>query len=285
MAKTALITGVSGQDGAYLAKTLLARGYRVVGAYRRTSSVNIGRLEELGVAADVELIDMELLEESNVRRALETVRPDEIYNLAAQSFVGLSFEQPLYTSDIDALGVPRLLEAMREICPDARLYQASSSEMFGKAQAVPQNEATPFYPRSPYGVAKLFAHWSVVNYREAHNLYACSGILFNHESPLRGRDFVIRKVTFGLARVALGHADSLAIGNLDAERDWGFAGEYVEGMWMMLQQPKPDDYVLATGRSTTVREFVEGAARGFGFDLEWAGTGPTRALSTGARGA
>jgi GDPmannose 4,6-dehydratase len=184
-----------------------------------------------------------------------------------------SYEQPLYTSDNDALGVLRLLEAMREICTDARLYQASSSEMFGKAQAVPQNEATPVYPRSPYGVAKLFAHWSVVNYREAHGLYACSGILFNHESPLRGRDFVNRKVTFGLARVAAGQAGSLAVGNLDAMRDWGFAGEYVEGMWMMLQQAEPDDYVLATGRSTTVREFVDGAARGFGFDLEWTGNG------------
>jgi GDPmannose 4,6-dehydratase len=210
MAKTALITGVSGQDGAYLAKALLQRGYRVVGAYRRTSGIKVGRLEELGVAKDVELIDMELLEESNVRRALRLQKPDEIYNLAAQSFVGLSFEQPLYTADTDALGVMRLLEAMREICPGARFYQASSSEMFGKAQQVPQNETTPFYPRSPYGVAKLFGHWSVVNYREAHGFFACSGILFNHESPLRGRDFVTRKVTLGLARVALGEAATLA---------------------------------------------------------------------------
>jgi len=221
MAKTALITGISGQDGAYLARMLLARGYRVVGAYRRTSGVNIGRLEELGIAADVELIEMELLEESNIRRALALLKPDEIYNLAAQSFVGLSFEQPIYTADADALGVLRLLEAMREICPGARFYQASSSEMFGKAQAVPQNEKTPFYPRSPYGVAKLFGHWSVVNYREAHGFFACSGILFNHESPLRGRDFVTRKVTLGLARVALGEADMLGIGNLEAKRDWG----------------------------------------------------------------
>jgi GDPmannose 4,6-dehydratase len=234
MSKTALVTGVSGQDGAYLARALLARGYRVVGAYRRTSGIPIGRLEELGIANDVELVDMELLEESNIRHQLVKLKPDEIYNLAAQSFVGLSFEQPLYTSDIDALGVLRLLEAMREACPSARFYQASTSEMFGKVQETPQSENTPFYPRSPYGVAKLFAHWSVVNYREAHNLYACSGILFNHESPLRGREFITRKVTFGLARVALGHDDMLRLGNLEAKRDWGFAGEYVEGMWLML---------------------------------------------------
>ena len=273
MAKTALITGISGQDGAYLARALLGRGYRVIGSHRRNSGATIGRLEELGVARDVELVDMELLEESNIRRVLDKLKPDEIYNLAAQSFVGLSFEQPLYTADVDALGVLRLLEAMREACPEARFYQASTSEMFGKAQQTPQNERTPFYPRSPYGVAKLFAHWSVVNYREAHGLYACSGILFNHESPLRGREFVTRKVTFGLARVALGHEDMLYIGNLDAKRDWGFAGEYVEGMWMMLQQETPDDYVLGTGRSTTVREFVERAAGAFGFDLEWSGEG------------
>jgi GDPmannose 4,6-dehydratase len=279
MAETALITGVSGQDGAYLAKALLQRGYRVVGAYRRTSGIHVGRLNELGIANDVELIDMELLEESNVRRALRVLKPDEIYNLAAQSFVGLSFEQPLYTADTDALGVMRVLEAMREICPDARFYQASSSEMFGKAQQVPQNETTPFYPRSPYGVAKLFGHWCVVNYREAHGFFACSGILFNHESPLRGRDFVTRKVTLGLVRVALGEAETLAIGNLEAKRDWGFAGEYVEGMWMMLQQEEPEDYVLATGRSASVREFIEGAAAGLGFDLEWARSGlDTRGL-------
>lgn len=273
MAKTALITGISGQDGAYLAKALLARGYRVVGTYRRTSGIAIGRLVELGVAEDVELVDLELLEESNIRRLLERLKPDEIYNLAAQSFVGLSFEQPLYTSDVNALGVLRLLEAMRESCPAARFYQASTSEMFGKAQETPQNERTAFYPRSPYGVAKLFAHWSVVNYREAHGLYACSGILFNHESPLRGLDFVTRKVTFGLARVALGHQDVLSLGNLEFKRDWGFAGEYVEGIWAMLQQDQPDDYVLATGRTVSVRDFVQGAATACGFDVEWAGDG------------
>jgi GDPmannose 4,6-dehydratase len=275
MAKIALITGISGQDGAYLAKTLLQRGYRVVGAYRRTSALPTGRLEELGVAEDVEFVDVELLEASNIRRVLEKLKPDEIYNLAAQSFVGLSFELPLYTCDVDAMGVLRLLEAMRETCPEARLYQASTSEMFGKAQEVPQRESTPFYPRSPYGVAKLFAHWSVVNYREAYGLYACSGILFNHESPLRGLEFVTRRVTHGLARVALGLQDTLSIGNLEAGRDWGFAGEYVEGMWQMLQQDKADDYVLATGRTTTVRDFVNGAAAAFGFDLEWSGQGET----------
>ena len=273
MRKTALITGISGQDGAYLAKFLLGRGYRVVGAYRRTSIMPTGRLDELGITQHVELVDMELLEASNIRRVLQTLKPDEIYNLAAQSFVGLSFELPLYTCDVDAMGVLRLLEGMREACPEARLYQASTSEMFGNAQEVPQRETTPFYPRSPYGVAKLFAHWSVVNYREAYGLHACSGILFNHESPLRGLEFVTRKVTHGLARVALGLQDTLYVGNLEAQRDWGFAGEYVEGMWRMLQQKKPGDFVLATGRATTVRDFVNGAAAAFGFDLEWSGAG------------
>jgi GDPmannose 4,6-dehydratase len=273
MARTALITGISGQDGAYLAQLLLTRGYRVVGTHRRSSGASFARLEELGVARDVELADMELLEDSNIRHVLARLKPDEIYNLAAQSFVALSFEQPLYTCDVDALGTLRLLEAIREACPDARFYQASTSEMFGNAQEVPQNEKTPFYPRSPYGVAKLFAHWSVVNYREAHGLYACSGILFNHESPLRGREFVTRKVTYGLARVALGHEEMIRVGNLAAQRDWGFAGDYVEGMWQMLQQEKPDDYVLATGRTTTVRAFIDGAAAAFGFDLEWSGEG------------
>lgn len=273
MAKTALITGISGQDGAYLAKMLLGRGYRVTGAYRRTSGLGVGRLVELGIAGDVDLVDMELLEESNIRRLLERLKPDEIYNLAAQSFVGLSFELPLFTSDVDGLGALRLLEAMREVCPSARFYQASTSEMFGKVQETPQTEKTPFYPRSPYGVAKLFAHWSVVNYREAHGLFACSGILFNHESPLRGQEFITRKVTLGLARIAHGEIDTLYIGNLDARRDWGFAGDYVQGMWSMLQQDEPGDYVLATGRTTPVRDFVVQAAQGFGFDLEWKGDG------------
>jgi GDPmannose 4,6-dehydratase len=273
MTKTALITGISGQDGAYLARALLGRGYRVIGAYRRTSGPSMGRLQELGVAGEVELVDMELLEESNIRRVLQKLKPDEIYNLAAQSFVGLSFELPLYTADIDALGALRLLEVVREVCPDARFYQASTSEMFGKAQETPQSEKTPFYPRSPYGVAKLFAHWSVVNYREAHSLFACSGILFNHESPLRGQEFVTRKVTLGLARVALGQQECLHVGNLDAQRDWGFAGDYVEGMWRMLQEDDAGDFVLATGRTTSVREFIDRAALALGFDLEWSGAG------------
>jgi GDPmannose 4,6-dehydratase len=273
MAKTALITGISGQDGAYLARSLLGRGYRVVGTYRRTSAMPTGRLDELGIADDVKFVDMELLEASNIRKVLGKLMPDEIYNLAAQSFVGLSFDLPLYTCDVDAMGVLRLLEAMREVCPGARLYQASTSEMFGQAREVPQRETTPFCPRSPYAVAKLFAHWSVVNYREAYGLYACSGILFNHESPLRGLEFVTRKVTHGLARVALGLQDTLHIGNLEAKRDWGFAGEYVEGMWRMLQQEKSDDYVLATGHNASVRDFVNGAAAAFGFHLAWSGEG------------
>jgi len=273
MTKTAVITGISGQDGAYLAKTLLERGYRVIGTYRRTSAVPTSRLDELGVAQHVEFVDMELLEASNIRHVLQKLKPDEIYNLAAQSFVGLSFEQPLYTCDVDAMGVLRLLEAVREACPEARLYQASTSEMFGKVQEVPQNEKTTFNPRSPYAVAKLFAHWHVVNYREGYGLFACSGILFNHESPLRGLEFVTRKVTHGLARVALGQQDMLHIGNLDAKRDWGFAGEYVEGMWRMLQQDTAQEYVLATGRTTSVRDFVNGAAAALDFDLEWTGDG------------
>ena len=273
MAKTALITGISGQDGAYLAKSLLDRGYRVVGAQRRNAGINSGRLEELGILADVELADMELLEESNIRAVLRKLQPDEIYHLAAQSFVGLSFEQPLYTCDVNALGVLRLLECIREACPGARFYQASTSEMFGKAEVTPQSETTPFHPRSPYGVSKLFAHWITVNYREAYGLFACSGILFNHESPLRGREFVTRKVTLGLAQVALGKQDALQLGNLEASRDWGYAAEYVEGMWMMLQQEQPDDYVLATGRTHSVRDFVNAAGEALGFDLEWSGEG------------
>jgi GDPmannose 4,6-dehydratase len=259
MAKTALITGISGQDGAYLAKTLLERGYRVVGTYRRTSAMPTNRLDELGVAQQVEFVDMELLEESNIRHVLQKLKPDEIYNLAAQSFVGLSFEQPLYTCDVDAMGVLRLLEAVREACPEARLYQASTSEMFGKVQEVPQNEKTTFNPRSPYGVAKLFAHWSVVNYREAYGLYACSGILFNHESPRRGLEFVTRKVTDAVARIKHGWQQELRLGNLEARRDWGFAGDYVQAMWLMLQQEEPDDYVIATGESHSVHELVQHA--------------------------
>jgi len=235
--------------------------------------MNSARLEALGIDGQIEFVDIEMLEDSNLRGVLSKLQPDEIYNLAAQSFVALSFEQPIYTCEVDGIGVLRLLEAMKSCCPGARFYQASTSEMFGKVQTVPQSEATPFYPRSPYGVAKVFAHWTTVNYREAYDLFACSGILFNHESPLRGTEFVTRKVTLGLARVALGKQACVRLGNLDAKRDWGFAGDYVEGMWMMLQQQKPDDFVLATGRSVSVRNFVEGAAAALGFDLEWQGEG------------
>lgn len=273
MAKTALITGINGQDGAYLAKLLLEKGYRVVGGLRRSSLRSLSRLEELGVAGEVEILDLDLFEMTNILRALERAKPDEVYNLAAQSFVALSFEQPLYTAEIDALGPARLLEALRQQGGRVRFYQASTSEMFGKASIVPQDERTPFYPRSPYGVAKLYAHWMTVNYRESHGLHASSGLLFNHESPLRGIEFVTRKITWTLAQVRHGQAPVLRLGNLDARRDWGFAGDYVRGIWQMLQQPQPDDYVLATGETRTVRQFVECAARVLGFDIVWEGKG------------
>jgi GDPmannose 4,6-dehydratase len=273
MARTALVTGVSGQDGAYLAQFLLAKGYRVVGALRRSSRNAVPRLIELKIADDVEFVDFDLAEITNIIRTLEKVKPDEIYNLAAQSFVALSFEQPLYTADTDGLGPLRILESLRETVPAARFYQASTSEMYGKAQTFPQDETTPFYPRSPYGFAKLFAHWATVNYRESYGIHASSGILFNHESPLRGREFVTRKITWSLARIRHGDLQMLQLGNLDAQRDWGFAGDYVEGMWLMLQQDKAQDYVLATSETHTVRDFVEAAASRFHFDIEWSGSG------------
>lgn len=274
MARTALVTGITGQDGAYLSRLLLDKGYRVFGAFRRGASLNLWRLNELGIGeADISFIPFELLEYANLRRAIAETEPDEIYNLGAQSFVGISFEQPLFTTDVNALGVTRMLEAVREVNPAIKFYQASTSEMFGKVQAVPQNEKTPFYPRSPYAVAKLFAHWITVNYRESYDLFACSGILFNHESPLRGIEFVTRKITCGLARIHEGLLDVVELGNLDAKRDWGFAGDYVEGMWRMLQQPEPDDYVLATGTTTSVRSFCDLAAAAVGFDLAWEGEG------------
>ena len=273
MTRTALVTGVSGQDGAYLAQFLLTKGYRVVGPLRRSSRNAIPRLIELKIANDVEFVDFDLAEITNIIRTLEKVQPDEIYNLAAQSFVALSFEQPLYTSDTDGLGPLRILESLRQAVPAARFYQASTSEMFGKAQTFPQDETTPFYPRSPYGFAKLFAHWATVNYRESCGIHASSGILFNHESPLRGREFVTRKITWSLARIRHGKLDMLELGNLDAQRDWGFAGDYVEGMWLMLQQDKAQDYVLATSETHTVRAFVEAAASRLQFDIEWSGSG------------
>lgn len=273
MTKRALITGIRGQDGAYLAKNLLEKGYEVYGADRRSGDTIFGRLDELNIINDVRIVYMDLLELTNILRVIEKINPDEIYNLAAQSFVGTSFEQPIVTSDIDAMGVLRLLEAVRVVKPGARFYQASTSEMFGKVQQIPQTETTPFYPRSPYGVAKLFAHWMTVNYRESYGLYACSGILFNHESPLRGIEFVTRKITRAVSLIRKGRLDKLVLGNLDSKRDWGFAGDYVEGMRLMLQQDKPDDYVLATGETHSIREFVEIAFRIIDIEIEWQGEG------------
>jgi GDPmannose 4,6-dehydratase len=271
MAKRAFITGVTGQDGAYLSKLLLEKGYEVFGAYRRSASTNVWRLEELGIADQVKLVPFELLEFSNIVRSLEKTQPDEFYNLAAQSFVATSFEQPLYTADVDAMGVTRILEAIRMVNPKIRFYQASTSEMFGLVQETPQTEKTPFYPRSPYGVAKLYGHWMTVNYRESFGLHASSGILFNHESPLRGKEFVTRKITTTLAKIKHGKQKVLELGNLEAKRDWGFAGDYVEGMWRMVQQDQADDYVLATGQTYTVKDFVDRAATVMGFNLEWQG--------------
>ena len=271
--KRALVTGVTGQDGAYLAKLLLEKGYRVFGAIRRTSMSNVARLQELGIANDIELVDFDLLEFSNLLRVVEQTRPDEIFNLAAQSFVGISFEQPIYTGECDALGVARLLEAVRNVNPKIRFYQASTSEMYGAVVETPQRETTPFYPRSPYGVAKLYGHWITVNYRESYGMHATSGILFNHESPLRGQEFVTRKITVSLAKIKHGKLDVLALGNMAAHRDWGYAADYVEGMWQMLQQPEPSDYVLATGEQHSVRDFVLAAGERLGFDIVFEGAG------------
>jgi GDPmannose 4,6-dehydratase len=273
MGKKALITGVTGQDGAYLSQLLLEKGYEVYGAYRRTSTLNLWRLKELGIENEVQLVPFDLLEYSNVLRCIEKYQPDEVYNLAAQSFVAVSFEQPLYTAEADALGVTRILEAIRQVNPSIGFYQASTSEMFGLVQEVPQSEVTPFYPRSPYGVAKLYGHWITVNYRESYNLRASSGILFNHESPLRGEEFVTRKVTTSLARIKFGQQSVLELGNLYARRDWGYAKDYVEGMWLMLQQDQPDDYVLASGETHTIKEFIELAAQNLEISLEWTGEG------------
>ena len=271
--KTALITGVSGQDGAYLAQLLLDKGYKVYGAYRRTSSVNFWRMDDLGVTAhpNLELVEYDLTDPGCNMRLMQRAQPDEVYNLAAQSFVGVSFEQPVTTAEITGMGALHLLEAIRTVKPDTRFYQASTSEMFGKVQAVPQDEQTLFWPRSPYGVAKLFAHWTTVNFRESFGIFGASGILFNHESPLRGREFVTRKITDAAARIKLGKLDRLELGNLDAKRDWGYAKEYVEGMWRMLQAKQPDTFVLATGRSESVRDFATLAFKAVGIQLEWKG--------------
>ncbi len=268
MSKTALVTGVTGQDGAYLADLLLSKGYRVYGAYRRTSTLNFWRLEQLGIKEKVQLVPLDLLDMGSIARVIEETAPDEVYNLAAQSFVGVSFSQPLATTTITGLGPVNILEAIRLVKPNTRLYQASSSEMFGKVQRVPQNESTPFYPRSPYAVAKLCAHWAVVNYRESYSMFCCSGILFNHESPLRGLEFVTRKITDAAARIKHGLLDRLTLGNLEARRDWGYAPEYVEAMWMMLQQATPKDFVIATGETHSVRDFVEAAFSCAGLDWQ-----------------
>jgi GDPmannose 4,6-dehydratase len=263
---TAVITGITGQDGSYLADFLLSKGYEVVGMVRRSSTVTFERVKH--IQDNISIIQGDLHDQSSLVDVLEQYRPDEVYNLAAQSFVPTSWNQPVLTGEVTALGVTRILEAIRLVNPKARFYQASSSEMFGKVREVPQQETTPFYPRSPYGVAKVYGHWITVNYRESYDLFACSGILFNHESPRRGLEFVTRKITYGVARIKLGLAKELRLGNLDSRRDWGFAGDYVEGMWLMLQQDKPDDYVLGTGVTHSVREFCEAAFGSVGLDYQ-----------------
>lgn len=272
--KTAIVTGITGQDGAYLTQLLLEKGYKVFGTYRRTSSVNFWRLEEVGAIGhpNLELVEHDLTDLGASIRLMEEAQPDEVYNLAAQSFVGVSFNQPITTAEITGLGAVNLLEAIRIVDPKIRFYQASTSEMFGEVQQIPQTEATPFYPRSPYGVAKLYAHWMTINYRESYGIFGTSGILFNHESPLRGKEFVTRKITDAAARIALGKQASLELGNLDAKRDWGFAKEYVEGMWRMLQVDTPDTFVLATNRTETVRDFVSLAFKAVDIQLDWQGS-------------
>ncbi|WP_313678516.1 GDP-mannose 4,6-dehydratase [Pantoea vagans] len=271
--KSAVITGITGQDGAYLAELLLEKGYTVFGTYRRTSSVNFWRIEELGIKQNpnLHLVEYDLTDLSSSIRLLQQSKATEVYNLAAQSFVGVSFDQPLTTAEITGIGPVNLLEAIRIVNPKIRFYQASTSEMFGKVQAIPQKEDTPFYPRSPYGVAKLYAHWMTINYRESYNIFASSGILFNHESPLRGQEFVTRKITDSVAKIKLGKLDVLQLGNMDAKRDWGFAKEYVEGMWRMLQADEPDTFVLATNRTETVRDFVSMAFKAAGIELRFEG--------------
>lgn len=271
--RKALVTGVSGQDGAYLSKLLLEKDYEVFGAIRRNSQPELQRLERLGIASDVKLINFDLAEMNNIVRTIRETEADEVYNLAAQSFVASSWSQPIYVGDVNGLAVTRLLDAIRTYTPEARFYQASTSEMFGKVREVPQSEETPFYPRSPYGVAKTYGHYSTVNYRESFDMHCSCGILFNHESPLRGVEFVTRKITLGLAAIKLGREQPIELGNVSVKRDWGFAGDYVEGMWLMLQQDAGDDYVLATGTTITVRDFVTHAATALDFEPEWQGEG------------
>lgn len=270
---SAIITGITGQDAAYLAELLLAKGYEVYGTYRRTSSVNFWRIEDLGIQAhpNLHLVEYDLTDLSASIRLLQSSNATEIYNLAAQSFVGVSFEQPITTAEITGVGVVHLLEAIRIVNPNIRFYQASTSEMFGKVQAIPQTESTPFYPRSPYGIAKLYAHWMTINYRESYGIFGASGILFNHESPLRGREFVTRKITDSVAKIKLGKLSHLELGNIDAKRDWGYAKDYVQGMWKMLQVDEPDTFVLATNRTETVRDFVNMSFAAVDIHLDWSG--------------
>jgi GDPmannose 4,6-dehydratase len=271
----ALITGITGQDGAYLARLLLKKGYKVFGAYRRSASTNFWRIDELGIRNDknLHLVEFDLTDLGGIIRLIEKVNPDEVYNLAAQSFVGVSFDQPHTTSQISGIGALNLLEAIRILNPKIKFYQASTSEMFGLVQAVPQAEDTPFYPRSPYGVSKLYAHWMTINYRESYDIFATSGILFNHESPLRGQEFVTRKITNSVAKISLGIQDCLELGNLDARRDWGFAEEYVEGMYLMMQASNSDTFVLSSDKTYTVREFAELSFKQTGIDITWKGKG------------
>lgn len=271
--KKALITGITGQDGSYLAEFLLDKGYQVHGLTRRSSSANLQRISHLERNPGLFLHEGDLGDSSSLKRVVEKVHPDEVYNLAAMSHVKVSFDMPEYTTDVNATGVLRLLEAIRSANTKARFYQASTSELFGKVREVPQTETTPFYPRSPYGAAKLYAYWIVVNYRESYGLYACNGILFNHESPRRGETFVSRKITLAAAKIAAGLQEKLLLGNLDAKRDWGYAKDFVEGMWLMLQQDGPEDYVLATGQTTPVRKFVEMAFEAVGLPISWEGKG------------
>lgn len=269
--KNALITGITGQDGSYLAELLLEKGYKVYGIMRRKSKLEYGNIEH--IKDKVELIYADMTDLTSLINAMKISNADEVYNLAAQSFVGTSFEQPIVTAEIDAIGVTNMLEAIRIVKPDARFYQASTSEMFGKVQAIPQSETTPFYPRSPYGVAKLYGHWITKNYRESYGMYACSGILFNHESERRGKEFVTRKITDAVAKISLGKQEYLELGNMDSKRDWGHSKDYVYAMWLMLQQDEPDDYVIATNETRTVREFVERAFACVGINVKWEGTG------------
>ncbi|MCD8484960.1 GDP-mannose 4,6-dehydratase [Candidatus Woesebacteria bacterium] len=266
--KKAFITGITGQDGSYLAEFLLEKGYEVYGLTRRTSTQNFARIESIIEHPNLHLLSGDLMDQHSITQALRDVMPDEVYNLAAQSFVKTSWDQPVLTGEVTAIGVTRVLEAVRLACPNAKVYQASSSEMFGRVREVPQSENTPFYPRSPYGVAKVYGHWITVNYRESYDIFAVSGILFNHESPRRGLEFVTRKISHAVARISLGLQDKVYLGNLDAKRDWGFAGDYVEAMWLMLQQDQPDDYVISTGETHSVREFLQKACEAAGI-ADW----------------